>query len=138
MLDAKHFRYEVVQESVHYVTFFKADVASLTQAIYKYDEVIGNHDAGAPLLLVSDSSQSGSLPIQHVVANIRELHRKHGDEKFRNIRLAFVVKNPYLIGSLMTLVSVLRSGMAMRAFAADQRDEAISWLKRFEEKLISE
>lgn len=130
MTHAMH--YEYLDGHIHQFTFYESSASTAAALFAKLDEICADHPAHRPFLLLSDSTQSGSLPIVRVTYGIRQLRQTYGTKPFTMGAIALVVKNRLVVGAVSTLVRSLGvyAPITTRVFDAGQQDEARAWLAR--------
>ncbi|MEM6530610.1 MAG: STAS/SEC14 domain-containing protein [Chloroflexota bacterium] len=127
MQPSEKIQYTLLNDDIHDFCMLESSNPAVDDLIVRLSDVLAHHPEGQTLRLLINTSQSGSLPLAHVINSVRPMVKE-----FRSnvelTRLAFVYQNPKLISVWTAVFSVLPTKIEMNAFPAAEREAAIAWL----------
>ncbi len=121
--------YRLRDDNIHHFQFLKASHTAVDEFLRRLDEVLEGYTPGTFMLILVDAGESGVLPFGYTFEGVRNAIKKHGSRRFDNFRVGLAHPPSATLAPIwVSILSVIPTPVAVKAFPATERETAIAWL----------
>ncbi|MEO1289913.1 MAG: hypothetical protein AAFV93_19325 [Chloroflexota bacterium] len=124
-----------INEEIHELRPLVANRQSVQAMMFQLITLLNERDVDKPLLLIVNTIQSGSMPIQQTLAKLRELNQTMESKRKKRIAVALVHPNSTLVPMWIALMNTILSSTTFGQFPQGHEEEAKAWLLQMGQQL---
>jgi len=135
----KAFEYILHEEhGIHEFRHYESSRESVDESVVALDRILGERvpDDPAPLLILSNTQESGDQPISYAMSQYRAQMQKHGQEKVQGTHIALLTQGGAMISFWTSLFNIFRAGLVLQPFT--EHEDALDWLGKIHENYQNE